>query len=292
MSSVKYDNNYKPNLDLLPDPQVSCNIEGASVPIPKVGINELEWPIRFLSKSGMSKTLKANISAYVSLGQGSKGINMSRLIRVAQPFLDSELSLYAMKSILKEYKEKVGAEESYIKFKFDYPIRQKALRSDLTGWQYYSCATEGRMDVDGNFNLYLTVEYTYSSACPCSNELSEHARKERGIPAIPHSQRSSAVVTVKIDIDNVLYIEDLVEHLNNALHTEVQVMVKRADEQAFAELNAAYPKFVEDATRLIYSELDKDKKILDFNVICNHFESLHKHNACAVIFKGIEGGLR
>ena len=240
----------------------------------------------------MSKTLKANISAYVSLGQGSKGINMSRLIRVAQPFLDSELSLYAMKSILKEYKEKVGAEESYIKFKFDYPIRQKALRSDLTGWQYYSCATEGRMDVDGNFNLYLTVEYTYSSACPCSNELSEHARKERGIPAIPHSQRSSAVVTVKIDIDNVLYIEDLVEHLNNALHTEVQVMVKRADEQAFAELNAAYPKFVEDATRLIYSELDKDKKILDFNVICNHFESLHKHNACAVIFKGIEGGLR
>jgi GTP cyclohydrolase FolE2 len=32
--------------------------------------------------------------------------------------------------------------------------------------------------------------------------------------------------------------------------TETQVMVKREDEQAFAELNAANPIFVEDAARL------------------------------------------
>jgi hypothetical protein len=37
--------------------------------------------------------------------------------------------------------------------------------------------------------------------------------------------------------------------------TETQVMVKREDEQAFAELNAANPIFVEDAARLFCEAL-------------------------------------
>ena len=36
------------------------------------------------------------------------------------------------------------------------------------------------------------------------------------------------------------------------LQTETQVMVKREYEQAFAELNGAYSKFVEDAARVVY----------------------------------------
>ena len=36
-------------------------------------------------------------------------------------------------------------------------------------------------------------------------------------------------------------------------------MVKREDEQAFAELNGAYIKFVEDAARLVYKEFDRDQ---------------------------------
>ena len=49
-----------------------------------------------------------------------------------------------------------------------------------------------------------------------------------------------------------------------ALHTETQVMVKREDEMAFAELNGSYLKFVEDAARLLYEQLINDKRIKDF----------------------------
>ena len=53
-----------------------------------------------------------------------------------------------------------------------------------------------------------------------------------------------------------------------------------------AEKNGAQPKFVEDAIRYIADELNRNKNILDYKVVCSHLESLHAHNAVAVITKG------
>ena len=81
----------------------------------------------------------------------------------------------------------------------------------------------------------------------------------------------------------MVWIEDLKEMCDKALHTETQVIVKREDEMAFAELNGSYLKFVEDAARLLYEQLVEDKRIKDFRVICSHQESLHSHDAVSVI---------
>jgi GTP cyclohydrolase I len=80
--------------------------------------------------------------------------------------------------------------------------------------------------------------------------------------------------------------------MRNALMTETQVMVKREDEQAFAELNGAYVKFVDDAARLVYAQLEVDPRIRDFLVACSHLESLHSHDAVSVIAKGVRGGFQ
>ena len=69
-------------------------------------------------------------------------------------------------------------------------------------------------------------------------------------------------------------------------------MVKREDEQAFAEMNGVYIKFVEDAARFVYAELAKDKRIIDFQIACSHLESLHSHDAVSVICKGVPGGFK
>jgi len=74
------------------------------------------------------------------------------------------------------------------------------------------------------------------------------------------------------------------------LHTETQVMVRREDEQAFAELNGAYPKFVEDAIRELAGEFSGDTRIADYQIACAHLESLHSHDAVAVVNKGIQDG--
>ena len=129
-----------------------------------------------------------------------------------------------------------------------------------------------------------------SSACPCSAELSEHARDHRGVYTVPHSQRSKARVVIEEVPGKRIWIEDIQALCLRALQTETQVMVKREDEQAFAELNGAHLKFVEDAARLLYRELAGDRRIADFEIACSHLESLHSHDAVSVICKGVKGG--
>ena len=84
----------------------------------------------------------------------------------------------------------------------------------------------------------------------------------------------------------VLWFEDVVDLCNAAIPTETQVMVKREDEQAFAELNGANPIFVEDAVRLLCDSLERDPRVGDFRVVASHQESLHSHDAVSILTKG------
>jgi GTP cyclohydrolase I len=81
----------------------------------------------------------------------------------------------------------------------------------------------------------------------------------------------------------------------NKVPTEVVIICKRRDEQAFAELNGSNLLFTEDAIRLLYQGLDEmydSKKISDFSIVTDHLESLHPWSATAVIRKGVNGGLQ
>jgi GTP cyclohydrolase I len=174
---------------------------------------------------------------------------------------------------------------------FRYPILQKSLRSNLEGWQYYRVVLEGTIDDLNRVRRYVHFDFVYSSACPCSAELTEHARDYRQVYGIPHSQRSKARVIAEVMPGKALFIEDMQELCLKGLQTETQVMVKREDEQAFAELNGAYSKFVEDAARLLFEQFDGDARVQDFVIACSHLESLHSHDAVSVINKGCPGGL-
>jgi GTP cyclohydrolase IB len=179
-----------------------------------------------------------------------------------------------------------------VKVGFSFPMIQKSLRSGLEGYQFYKASYEATMDTTGKVRRFIEFDFVYSSACPCSAELSEHARATRNAYAIPHSQRSRARVKVEVADGKRLSVEDMVMHCREALKTETQVMVKREDEQAFAELNGAYIKFVEDAARLLFEQLNADSRIKDFEAACSHLESLHSHDAVSVICKGVPGGFR
>mgnify|MGYP003642715396 FL=1 len=278
--------------DNLPDVQNYLVAKGAETNIQKVGVKGVEIPIRYRARNGNPIKLKTNVSAYVSLTSETKGINMSRLVRTLYDHIDGSLSVSLLQDVLKDYKEKLESKESYVKFRFDYPMTQMSLRSNLDWWQYYSSVLEGRMGDDDQVKIYLTVDYVYSSACPCSYEMGQYVTEQTGEPVVSHSQRSTATVTVELDPNNVLLIEDLVEMMRDAIPTEVLVMCKREDEAEFARLNGSNLLFCEDAARIAYDALDGDDRVLDFSVVCAHHESLHKHDAISVIYKGIEGGLR
>ena len=316
----KYDEAYYPEDSDLPDPQIDPIIPGSRVPINKVGVSGVDLPVNFIRRDGTTEKLTASVSLYGSLDDSNaKGLNLSRFPIVMHEQIANHVSIEGITHILDQLQKKQGSHSVFCKMKFKYPWIQEALRTrkelsddapddqvfkivdgvklsheKAVGYIFYDCVLEG--EKHGNtYKFYLTVHYVYSSTCPCSFELAQDATLKRGAAANGHSQRSIAKIKIQFEPNNPVYIEDVVEMARNKVPTEVVIICKRRDEQAFAELNGSNLLFTEDAIRLFYQGLDEmynDGKISDFSVVTDHIESLHPWSATAVLNKGKPNGLR
>ena len=274
--------------DSLPDLQngPSSLIKGANRQIQHVGISNFRLPIRYHTRDNGDLTLETSVTGTVSLDADKKGINMSRIMRSFYAHAEKTFSFEVIEAALDDYKSDLESFDARIQMRLSFPARVKSLRSGLTGYQYYDIALE-LVERDGVRQKLVHLDYVYSSTCPCSLELSEHARATRNQLATPHSQRSVARISVELASgQDCLWFEDLIDMARAAVPTETQVMVKREDEQAFAELNAANPIFVEDAARLYAQQLHADPRVGDFRVVASHQESLHSHDAVSVLTEG------
>jgi GTP cyclohydrolase I len=273
--------------DSLPDLQngPSSLIVGAKQVIQHVGISNFRLPIRYHTRDAGEVMLETSVTGTVSLEAEKKGINMSRIMRSFYAHAERDFSFQVIEHALEDYKRDLGSFDARIQMRFSFPVKVGSLRSGLSGWQYYDIALE-LVDTAGVRKQIIHLDFVYSSTCPCSLELSEHARRTRGQLATPHSQRSVARISVEVVGHEVLWFEDLIEIARAAVPTETQVMVKREDEQAFAELNAANPIFVEDAARSFCLALQGDDRIRDFRIVASHQESLHSHDAVSVLTEG------
>jgi GTP cyclohydrolase I len=261
-------------------------IKGARQQIQHVGISNFRLPIRFHTRDNGDLTLETSVTGTVSLEAEKKGINMSRIMRTFYTRAEETFSFEVIEAALDDYKTDLESFDARIQMRFSFPVKVSSLRSGLSGYQYYDIALE-LVEKGGVRMRMVHLDYVYSSTCPCSLELSEHARATRGQLATPHSQRSVARVSLALDDSaGTLWFEDLIEMCRTAVPTETQVMVKREDEQAFAELNAANPIFVEDAARLFCAELLADPRVGDFRIVASHQESLHSHDAVSVLTEG------
>jgi GTP cyclohydrolase I len=267
----------------------SSNIQGSHTKIQQVGIHNFRIPLKYKKKDGNFIELETAVTGTVSLEAEKKGINMSRIMRSFYEYKDKPFSIDILEDILNTYKDKLGSYDAHIILNFSFPIIQKSLRSGMEGYQYYNVSLEANHKQDGTLKKFIHFDFVYSSACPCSFELAMQAMEERNKAVVSHSQRSKTRIT--IEFDGMVWIEDLRDMCVEALQTETQVMVKREDEQSFAEMNGANLKFVEDAARLLHEQLDPHPQIKDFKIICSHLESLHSHDAISVLIKGVDGGL-
>ena len=271
----------------LPDVQngPSSLIVGAQQVIQHVGISNFRLPIGYRTRDNGPLTLETSVTGTVSLEAEKKGINMSRIMRSFYGHATRDFSFQVIEHALEDYKRDLGSFDARIQMRISFPVKVESLRSGLTGWQYYDIALE-LVDQAGARKRIMHLDFVYSSTCPCSLELAEHARMTRGQLATPHSQRSVARISVEVKDGPCLWFEDLIDLARTAVPTETQVMVKREDEQAFAEMNAANPIFVEDAARSFCQVLLADPRVGDFRIVASHQESLHSHDAVSVLTEG------
>ncbi|UWQ17261.1 GTP cyclohydrolase FolE2 [Jannaschia sp. M317] len=270
--------------ETLPDLQngPASLIKGADRPIQHVGISNFRLPMQVETR-GAPHLAEVSVTGTVSLAAGAKGINMSRIMRSFYVHAERAVGFDVVEAALDDYLRDLGAFDARLLLRFSLPLQVQSLRSGLKGWQYYDVAMEVVQTGESRRRI-LHLDYVYSSTCPCSLELSEHARRTRGQLATPHSQRS--VARLSVEVTGTVTVEDLVEICRAQVPTETQVMVKREDEQAFAELNAANPIFVEDAARLFAEGLSGCAGVRDYRVVASHQESLHSHDAVSVLTQG------
>jgi GTP cyclohydrolase I len=283
-----------------------------------VGMNEIEVPVRVTAPDGSLVQTPARVSAFVNLGESdARGIHMSRLyLHLDRALAEHALTPMALRHLLRDFLESHAdlSTRAMVRIDFEYLIRRDALASDNSGWRGYPFSIIASLQ-GKEFNLELSYAVTYSSTCPCSAALARQLIQqqfesdfdpdrpldrrevlrwlgsEQGIMATPHSQRSTADIRLQLapTFEAFPFVE-LIDLIEDALKTPVQTAVKREDEQEFARLNGQNLMFCEDAGRRVKRALDSENRILDYWARCSHFESLHPHDAVAIVTKGRPDG--
>ena len=86
--------------------------------------------------------------------------------------------------------------------------------------------------------------------------------------------------------DDLIWIEDIVEIVEGVGSCEVYPILKRVDEKEVTEKAYDNPRFVEDMVRMVAEKLADDERIKWFRVSSRHQESIHPHDAYALLESG------
>ena len=172
----------------LPDLQNGADVQGALIKLERVGIHNFRLPIKYRRRDSPDLIeLETSVTGTVSLHSCTKGINMSRIIRTFYEHRERDFTIDTLARVLRDYKRGLKSLEAQIMVGFSYPLLQTSLRSGLEGFQYYDVVLEMQVDASDQLKKTLHFDFVYSSACPCSFELSEHARAQRNKATVPHS---------------------------------------------------------------------------------------------------------
>jgi GTP cyclohydrolase I len=275
----------------LPDIQHS-EIPKYKIYINQVGVDHVKVPFLLDSLYGGTHSLIADVEMSADLREDIKGISMSKLLRTLIKYLDKPLKHEIIQQILEEFKTAVetDSEHSVIKFEFELPINKKAPKSNMVFPQFYKCGFSGKLD-HTEFRFFSKVRVQYQSYCPCSASLCNHLY-ENGVNGFPHAQRSFCDLLVEVKPENVIWLETLIELVENAVSNRVYPLLRRMDEQIVAKIAAENPQFVEDSIRRICNALNQEEFIYDYILKCSHEESIHTSNAIATAWKGVPAGFR
>ena len=246
-----------------------------NIPIQKVGVKDVEIPLKIERKADNSvvlETVFARAKMSVKLPSEFKGTHMSRFIEILNKYKEENLLTSTIEKILFDMKKTLDATSSYLKFSFKYFVKKKAPVSKLESLMGYDCAFEGELDEDCNFNFYLIATVPITTLCPCSKEISKYGA---------HNQRAYLKIKISYNNPNHIWLEDLIEMAESCASSEIYPLLKREDEKYVTEHAYENPKFVEDVIRDIVSKLNEDPKITFYEVETEAFESIHNHNAWA-----------
>ncbi len=242
------------------------------IPIDKVGVRNLSYPILLRDKAHEFQHTIARVNMYVNLPHNFRGTHMSRFVEILNEYR-GEIAIQNIGKILHRMKEVFDAESAHVELFFPYFIEKQAPASNLKSLMGYNCGIIGRLK--DKVKLYLWVEVPVNTVCPCSKEISEKGA---------HNQRT--YIRVRVHFRGLLWIEDLIKMVEDCASTPVYALLKREDEKYVTEWAYEHPSFVEDVARNVAVKLNNDGRVLGYEIEVESLESIHNHNAYAYIKRG------
>jgi len=244
--------------------------DGRRLAIDRVSIKDIRHPVRVLDRSQGEQHTIARFSASVSLPHELKGTHMSRFVELLNEH-EREISIHSFGAILEGLRQRLMAEEAHLQMAFPLFIRKTAPVSGAASLMDYEVTFHGTLN-RRDFAILLEVNVPVTSLCPCSKSIAEHGA---------HNQRSRVNLTVRAA--DFVWVEDLIELVEQAASCDLYGVLKRPDEKHVTERAYENPKFVEDLVRDIAVRLEDDARIRWYAVSAENFESIHNHSAFALI---------
>ncbi len=257
-------------------PSSMADVQGSrdtrEIAIDKVGIKDIRHPVRVKDRSEGEQHTIATFNMFVSLPHSFKGTHMSRFVDILNRH-EREISVDSFKQMLIEMSERLESEAGHIEMNFPYFINKKAPVTGVESLMDYDVTLTGEIR-DGIPEMFIKVIVPVTSLCPCSKKISAYGA---------HNQRSH--VTVNVRTNGFIWIEELIEMVEQEASCELYGLLKRPDEKHVTERAYDNPKFVEDMIRDVAVRLNADERINYYIVETENFESIHNHSAYALIEK-------
>ena len=242
------------------------------IEINKVGVKNIRYPVTVLDKAKGVQHTVASVNMYVDLPHQFKGTHMSRFVEILNRY-KGDISLENISKILSEMKKKLKAKTAHLEVEFPYFIEKEAPVTKSKSLMEYICRFRGSSNDKEDFYVGILVPIT--TVCPCSKEISNVGA---------HNQRS--LVTVNLRFKKFIWIEDIIQVVEECASCDLYAILKRPDEKYVTEKAYENPMFVEDVVREVARKLKRDRNITWFTVESENFESIHNHSAYASVEAG------
>ena len=241
-----------------------------NIAITRTGITGLRYPVTVIRPDGTPFSTVSEVSLTASLGAQHRGTHMSRFVEELHA-AHQTISPAAVIALARRLRTRLKADDATVEITLPWFIEKKAPVSSGAAFLDYTVTWKAAVTAK-SARLHTTVRVPLSTLCPCSKAISD-----RGA----HNQRGHATVT--IETATPLWPDKLIALIESAASCELYALLKRPDEKFVTERAYDRPVFVEDLVRDIAIALRRLKGLRGHRIEAVNLESIHSHNACAVI---------
>nr|MBP9525736.1 GTP cyclohydrolase I FolE2 [Akkermansia sp.] len=169
---------------------------------------------------------------------------------------------------------RLSARRSHVEMEFPFFRAKNAPVTGIEGLMDYVVRFEMEAEADNKLaDFKLTVVVPVTTLCPCSKAMSAYGA---------HNQRGLVTYSVRF-ASRPVWIEDLIDLVESCASCSLYSVLKRPDEKWVTEKAYENPVFVEDLVRNVALKTQSHSAFSWYRVEAENFESIHNHQAYAVI---------